>query len=84
MWFNVEVFETQDPNRFWVECHGEGQIIFPGYEVGHFDNPLPSYFRLENGTIKEQGKFRSMNRVMLMRTLGIEVPKINRGEILAD
>jgi len=29
-WINVEIFDTQDPNRFWVECDGQGKIRFPG------------------------------------------------------
>jgi ketosteroid isomerase-like protein len=81
-WYNIEVFETQDPDRFWVECDGEGKIIFPGYQVGHYRNHFLHYFRLADGKIKEQREY--MNPVMQMRALGIEVPKIQRGEIPAD
>jgi hypothetical protein len=81
-WYNVEIFDTQDPNRFWVECDGEGTIIFPGYDVGHYRNHFMHYFRLENGKIKEEREF--MNPINQMKALGIEVPKINRGDIPAD
>jgi phenazine biosynthesis protein len=82
VWYNVEIFETQDPNRFWVECDGEGKIIFPGYRVGHYQNHFMHYFRLQDGRIKENREF--MNPVMQMRALGIEVPKIKREGIPAD
>src|ERR671924_232954 len=36
VWFNIEIFETQDPNRFWAECDGEGQILYPAYPPGHY------------------------------------------------
>ncbi len=29
-WYNIKVFETDDPNHFWVECDGHGKILFPG------------------------------------------------------
>ena len=82
VWFNIEIFETQDPNRFWVECDGEGKILFPGYPEGHYENHFLHYFRLEDGKIKENREF--MNPVMQMRALGIEVPKIEREGIPAD
>ncbi|MBP2324996.1 ketosteroid isomerase-like protein [Kibdelosporangium banguiense] len=81
-WYNIEVFETQDPGRFWVECDGEGKIIFPGHPVGHYRNHFLHYFRLEDGKIKEQREY--MNPVMQMRALGLDIPKVQRGEIPAD
>lgn len=82
VWYNIEVFETQDPNRFWVECDGEGKILFPGYPEGHYRNHFMHYFRLDNGKIKENREF--MNPVMQMKALGIDVPKIEREGIPAD
>jgi ketosteroid isomerase-like protein len=81
-WFNIEVFETQDPNRFWVECDGEGKIIFPSYGEKFYRNHFMHYFRMEDGKIKEQREF--MNPIMQFRALGIDVPKIDRGSIPAD
>jgi hypothetical protein len=81
-WYNIEIFETQDPNRFWVECDGEGKLLFPGYDETHYRNHFMHYFRLANGKIKEQREF--MNPINQLRALGIEVPKITREGIPAD
>ncbi|MFI0502385.1 PhzA/PhzB family protein [Streptomyces albogriseolus] len=78
-WKNVEIFDTQDPNRFWVECDGEGQILYPDYPPGHYRNHFIHAFELEDGRIKRQREF--MNPFQQLRALGIEVPKINRGGI---
>lgn len=78
-WKNVEIFETQDPNRFWVECDGEGRILYPDYPPGYYRNHFIHSFLLEDGKIKQQREF--MNPFQQLRALGIEVPKINRGGI---
>lgn len=78
-WKNVEIFDTQDPDRFWVECDGEGQILYPDYPPGHYGNHFIHAFELEDGRIKRQREF--MNPFQQLRALGIEVPKINRGGI---
>ena len=36
-WYNIKVFETDDPNHFWVECDGHGKILFPGYPEGYYE-----------------------------------------------
>jgi hypothetical protein len=76
VWFNIEVFETQDPNRFWVECDGEGQILFPGYPPGHYRNHFLHSFLLRDGRIVQNREF--MNPFNQLRALGIEVPAIRR------
>ncbi|MEU5346460.1 PhzA/PhzB family protein [Streptomyces sp. NPDC020766] len=81
-WTNVEIFETQDPDRMWVECDGEGQIIFPHYPPGHYRNHFIHSFRLDNGKIAEIREF--MNPCEQMRALGIEVPVVKRGGIPTD
>ena len=78
-WTNVEIFDTQDPNRFWVECDGEGQILYPDYPPGHYENHFLHSFLLVDGKIKQQREF--MNPFQQLRALGIEVPTINRGGI---
>jgi phenazine biosynthesis protein len=78
-WKNIEIFDTQDPNRFWVECDGEGQILYPGYPPGQYRNHFIHAFLFEDGKIKQQREF--MNPFQQLRALGIEVPKINRGGI---
>jgi len=80
-WKNVQIFETQDPNRFWVECDGEGQILFPGYPPGYYSNHFIHSFLLENGKIKQNREF--MNPYQQMRALGIPIPAIKREGIPA-
>jgi phenazine biosynthesis protein len=75
-WTNVEIFDTQDPDRFWVECDGEGIIRFAGYPDGHYRNHFLHSFRFEAGKIKEQREF--MNPCQQFRALGIDVPRIRR------
>jgi len=76
-WHNVKIFETQDPNHFWVECDGEGKILFPDYAPGHYKNHFIHSFRLNNGKITEVREF--MNPCEQMRALGIPIPQITRG-----
>lgn len=76
VWKNIEIYETQDPNRFWVECDGEGQILFPGYPPGYYRNHFIHSFLMENGKIKQNREF--MNPYNQMRSLGITVPEIKR------
>jgi phenazine biosynthesis protein len=78
-WKNVEIFETQDPNRFWVECDGEGQILYPAYPAGHYRNHFLHSFDFEDGRIKVQREF--MNPFQPLRALNLEVPAIDRGGI---
>jgi len=75
-WYNIEIFETQDPNRFWVECDGRGKILFPGYPEGYYQNHFIHSFLMENGKIKQNREF--MNPYQQMRALGIPVPVIKR------
>ncbi|GAA4188232.1 PhzA/PhzB family protein [Microbispora amethystogenes] len=76
VWFNIQIFETDDPNFFWVECDGEGAIRFPGYPEGHYRNHFLHSFQLENGKIKLQREF--MNPFEQLRALNIPVPEIRR------
>jgi phenazine biosynthesis protein len=78
-WKNVEIYETQDPNQFWVECDGEGQILYPDYPPGYYKNHFIHSFRLENGRILQNREF--MNPFQQLRALGIDVPKVRRGGI---
>ncbi|HEX6354433.1 PhzA/PhzB family protein [Actinophytocola sp.] len=78
-WFNINVFETQDPNWFWAECDGEGKILYPGYDPSFYRNHFLHSFQLDNGRIETQREF--MNPFNQLRALGIEVPVIQRGGI---
>jgi hypothetical protein len=75
-WLDVMIFDTQDPDWFWVECTGEGAIRFPGYPDGFYRNHFLHSFRFEQGRIKEQREF--MNPCQQFRALGITVPEIRR------
>ena len=75
-WYNIEISETQDPNRFWVECDGRGEIRFPGYPVGQYTNHFLHSFLLDNGKIVQQREF--MNPFEQLRALSIPVPEIKR------
>jgi hypothetical protein len=75
-WTNIEVFETHDPDQFWVECDGVGKILFPGYPDGVYRNHFLHHFRFEDGKIKQQREF--MNPCQQFRALGIDVPAIKR------
>ena len=75
-WTNVEIFDTQDPDRFWVECDGEGRILFPGYAEGRYRNHFLHSFLFHDGKIKLQREF--MNPCQQFRALGIAVPEIRR------
>lgn len=76
VWYNVEIYDTQDPEQFWVECDGHGKILFPGYPDGYYENHFIHYFRFEGGKIKQQREF--MNPCQQFRALGIEVPHVVR------
>lgn len=75
-WIDVEIFETQDPNFFWVECDGVGAIRFPGYPEGRYENHFLHSFLLDNGKIRQQREF--MNPFEQLRALGIPVPVVKR------
>jgi len=75
-WFNVRIFETDDPNHFWVECDGRGKIRFGDYPEGLYENHFLHSFEFEDGKIKRQREF--MNPFQQLRALGIPVPEIKR------
>jgi phenazine biosynthesis protein len=79
VWYNVEIYETQDPNRFWVECDGRGNILFPDYPPGFYENHFIHSFLLDNGKIVEQREF--MNPFNQLRALGIDVPVVKRAGV---
>ncbi|WP_328491434.1 phenazine biosynthesis protein [Streptomyces sp. NBC_00414] len=76
VWYNIEVFETQDPNRFWVECDGKGKILFPGYPEGYYQNHFLHSFLLSEGKVVQNREF--MNPFEQLRALSIPVPEIKR------
>ncbi|RFU86794.1 phenazine biosynthesis protein [Streptomyces triticagri] len=75
-WYDIEIFDTQDPDRFWVECKGRGKIVYPGYPEGYYQNHFLHSFRFSGGKIKQQREF--MNPCQQFRALGIDVPVVRR------
>jgi hypothetical protein len=75
-WTNIEIFDTQDPDRFWVECDGQGKIVYSGYAEGWYQNHFLHSFHFEGGRIKQQREF--MNPCQQFRALGVPVPEIRR------
>jgi phenazine biosynthesis protein len=80
-WENVRIVETLDPGMFWVECEGNGKIRFPGYPEGHYRNHFLHCFELVDGLVFRSREFS--NPLEQMRSLGIEVPRIERDWIPA-
>lgn len=78
-WYDASVIETSDPDTVWVECRGEGTIRFPGYPEGHYRNRFLHCFELDDGMIVRSREIS--NPVEQMRSLGIDVPGIERGWI---
>lgn len=81
-WHNVRVFETDNPNHFWVESDGRGTTRVPGYPEGHCENHYIHSFELDNGKITQNREF--MNPFEQLRALGIPVPSIKRKGIPAS
>ncbi|NNG39404.1 SnoaL-like domain-containing protein [Flexivirga sp. ID2601S] len=75
-WYNIEIFATHDPNRFWVECDGRGTIDFDGYPTGFYENHFMHSFELADGKILRNREF--MNPLRQMAALEIDVPQISR------
>ncbi|NPZ89064.1 phenazine biosynthesis protein PhzB, partial [Pseudomonas aeruginosa] len=75
-WYNINIFGTDDPNHFWVECDGHGKILFPGYPEGYYENHFLHSFELDDGKIKRNREF--MNVFQQLRALSIPVPEIKR------
>ncbi|MFI6942081.1 PhzA/PhzB family protein [Streptomyces sp. NPDC050418] len=80
-WYNIRIFETQDPGFFWVECDGHGLIRYPGHPEGHYENHFLHSFELDDGKIIRNREF--MNPVEQMRALGLPIPKVRRDGIPA-
>ncbi|WP_191490018.1 PhzA/PhzB family protein [Pseudomonas sp. FEN] len=80
-WHNVRIFETADPNHFWVESDGRGSVNMPGYPKGYCENHYIHSFELEDGRIKRNREF--MNPFQQLRALGIPVPTIRRAGLPA-
>lgn len=75
-WSDVHIYQTQDPSVIWVECEGEGTILFPGYPQGRYRNHFIHGFTLSDGRIVASREYT--NPIEHMRALSIETPHIER------
>lgn len=75
-WSDVHIYQTQDPSVIWVECGGEGTILFPGYPPGRYRNHFIHGFTLSDGRIAASREYT--NPIEHMRALSIETPHIER------
>lgn len=75
-WYNVRIFQTDDPYFLWAECDGRGTIRFEGYPEGIYENHFIHSFEFVGRLIRRQREF--MNPLRQYEALGIEVPTIVR------
>ena len=73
---DIKIYETQDPNFFFVDSGGEGHIEFPAYPRTFYRNHYIHTFRLDDGLITEYWEY--MNPCVEMHALGIDVPTIDK------
>lgn len=72
VWTNIQVFQSDDPNVFVVECDGSGTVMENGEAVRtHTDHYLHK-FTLEDGRIAEYIEFN--NPIQELLEMGIKVP----------
>jgi phenazine biosynthesis protein len=76
-WSNVKIYQTQDPNYFWVDCDGSGQAFFPDYPPVTHSCHFVHSFEMEDGKIKFYREF--MNPVKELMDFGLKIPQLKRG-----
>ena len=73
--YNYEIYQTQNPNRIFVECDGRGKMIID-HDTGEesiYENHYIISFDMEDGKIK---KIREIhNPCCLMKALSMSIPK---------
>jgi phenazine biosynthesis protein len=73
-YYNVRVYSTQDPNKFFVEADGSGTLILPGdVAPAVYSNHYVDIFVLEHGKIKLY--IEHFNPLNTMKALGVPIPK---------
>ncbi len=75
-WTNIRIFETQDPNFFWVECDGAGKALFPGYPPTIHSAHFIHSFEMEDGKIRFYREF--FNPVKELMDFGYKIPQLKR------
>lgn len=77
-WYDIRVWTTDDPDRIWAECDGEGTIVLPGHEAVHYGNHFLYSFEMRDGQIAREREFT--NPVVEMKALGLTTPTIDLGD----
>ncbi|MCD7846191.1 MAG: phenazine biosynthesis protein [Oscillospiraceae bacterium] len=78
-WTNMEVYQSDDPNIFLVECDGSGTYTVDGEAVRtHTDHYLHK-FTLEDGKIVEYIEFN--NPIQELLEMGIDAPNSTGGDM---
>ena len=74
--YNAHVYQTQNPNMFFVECDGRGHMLLAGDTQQEliYENHYILSFEMENGKIKSLREF--MNPCCLMKARGIPIPEV--------
>ncbi|WP_265444751.1 PhzA/PhzB family protein [Flexivirga meconopsidis] len=75
-WHDVEIHLDDNGRTAWVECTGEGTILFPSYPRGHYRNNFVHRFEFWDGLIVSTREYT--NPLEHMRALGIAIPQIRR------
>ena len=81
-WSNITIWTTDDPDRVWAECDGEGNINLPGHDPVFYRNHLIYSFEMRDGLIYREREF--MNPIVEMRALGMQTPTIELGDFPSD
>jgi hypothetical protein len=74
--YHIEIYQTQNPNMFFVECDGRGKMILKNEPKSDrtYENHYIISFEMEHGKIKRLREIH--NPCCLMRALGIPIPAV--------
>lgn len=77
--FNAEIYQTQNPKMFFVECDGRGHMTVDGEpdQDRIYENHYILSFEMEDGKIKCLREL--MNPCCLMKARGIPIPEVRLG-----
>ena len=80
---NIEIFSSEDPDRFLVECDGEGTSMVLGRPVHHKDHYIHK-FVFRDGKICLYREF--MNPCNELIEMGVEMPQppVTAGDMTRD
>lgn len=71
-WSNIEVYQSEDPNVFLIECDGSGTLYEDGQPVRTHTDHYLHRFTLNDGKIAEYIEYN--NPIQELLEMGIDVP----------